>query len=194
MRLISAGSLVRAQSGPLFRAISQVRCFPSVTNKNRLYARQTRDGVPIKHVISYYHQKRRVVSHGSDNGFAQSVQRSSKPFPLPKSRTIRHNSPMIPLLSGSMGASHTFCDWMLLYAVGLPAHAATITVTNTNDSGPGSLRHALANANNLDTINFAVTGTIAPTSGGLQVTKNVAISGPGSNPVLEKRVLSQPSG
>ena len=62
------------------------------------------------------------------------------------------------------------------------------------DSGPGSLRHALANANNLDTINFAVTGTIALTSGGLQVTKNVAISGPGSNPVLEKRVLSQPSG
>ena len=69
-----------------------------------------------------------------------------------------------------------------------------IVVTNTNDSGPGSLRHALANANNLDTINFAVTGTIALTSGGLQVTKNVAISGPGSNPVLEKRVLSQPSG
>jgi hypothetical protein len=63
-----------------------------------------------------------------------------------------------------------------------------------HDSGPGSLRHALANANNLDTINFAVTGTIALTSGGLQVTKNVAISGPGSNPVLEKRVLSQPSG
>ena len=101
---------------------------------------------------------------------------------------------MIPLLSGSMGASHTFCDWMLLYAVGLPAHAGTITVTKTNDSGPGSLRHALANANNLDTINFAVTGTIALTIGGLQVTKNVAISGPGSNPVLEKRVLSQPSG
>jgi len=67
-------------------------------------------------------------------------------------------------------------------------------VSNTNDSGPGSLRHALANANNLDIINFAVTGTIALTSGGLQVTKNVAISGPGSNPVLEKRVLSQPSG
>jgi hypothetical protein len=100
---------------------------------------------------------------------------------------------MIPLLSGSMGASHTFCDWIAALRR-LPAHAATITVTNTNDSGPGSLRHALANANNLDTINFAVTGTIALTSGGLQVTKNVAISGPGSNPVLEKRVLSQPSG
>jgi hypothetical protein len=100
---------------------------------------------------------------------------------------------MIPLLSGLMGRATRFAIGLLLYAVGLPAHAATITVTNTNDSGPGSLRHALANANNLDTINFAVTGTIALTSGGLQVTKN-AISGPGSNPVLEKRVLSQPSG
>ena len=84
---------------------------------------------------------------------------------------------------------------MLLFAAtAMSAHAAIITVTNTNDSALNSLRDALANANNLDTINFAVTGTITLTSGGLQVTKNVAISGPGSNPVLEKRVLSQPSG
>ena len=93
-----------------------------------------------------------------------------------------------------MGRATRFAIGLLLYAVALPVHAATITVTNTNDSGPGSLRHALANANNLDTINFAVTGTIALTSGGLQVTKSVAISGPSSNPVLEKRVLSQPNG
>ncbi len=63
----------------------------------------------------------------------------------------------------------------------MQAHAATITVTNTNDSGPGSLRQALANANNGDTINFAVSGTITLTSGGLEVTKSVAISGPGAN-------------
>ena len=54
-------------------------------------------------------------------------------------------------------------------------------VTNTNDSGPGSLRQALANANNGDTISFAVTGTIALTSGGLVVARNVTISGPGAN-------------
>ena len=90
MRLISAGSLVRAQSGPLFRAISQVRCLPSVTNKNRLYARQIRDGVPIKHVISYYHQKRRVVSHGSDNGFAQSVQTHRRRVAKPCRRLSEH--------------------------------------------------------------------------------------------------------
>src|SRR6476469_1897621 len=34
------------------------------------------------------------------------------------------------------------------------------TVTNTNDSGPGSLRAALVNAANGATINFAVNGTI----------------------------------
>ena len=56
-----------------------------------------------------------------------------------------------------------------------------ITVTNTNDSGPGSLRQALTDANDADTIAFAVTGTIGLTSGGLLIAKNVTISGPGSN-------------
>ena len=70
---------------------------------------------------------------------------------------------------------------LLLYAVALPAHAATITVTNTNDSGPGSLRQALRIANDGDTINFAVTGTIALTSGGLPVNKSLTISGPGKD-------------
>jgi predicted outer membrane repeat protein len=69
----------------------------------------------------------------------------------------------------------------LLCAMAIQAHAATITVTNTNDSGPGSLRQALANANNGDTINFSVSGTITLTSGGLPVTKNVTISGPGAD-------------
>ena len=57
--------------------------------------------------------------------------------------------------------------------------ATTITVTNTNDSGPGSLRQALADVNDGDTITFAVTGTIALTSGELTVDDNVTISGPG---------------
>jgi hypothetical protein len=70
----------------------------------------------------------------------------------------------------------------LLLFCGIVIHvqAATITVINTNDSGPGSLRQALADANNGDTINFAVTGTIGLTSGELVVDKNVAISGPGT--------------
>jgi hypothetical protein len=70
---------------------------------------------------------------------------------------------------------------LLLCAIGMQTHAATITVTNTNDSGPGSLRQALAIANDGDTITFAVTGTIGLTSGGLLITKNVFISGHGSN-------------
>ena len=70
---------------------------------------------------------------------------------------------------------------LLVAATAMSAHAATITVTNTNDSGPGSLRQALANANNGDRINFAVTGAISLTSGGLGITKNVTISGPGAN-------------
>jgi hypothetical protein len=61
------------------------------------------------------------------------------------------------------------------------AHAATITVSNTSDSGPGSLRHALATANDGDTINFGVTGTITLTSGGLPINKNITISGPGAD-------------
>ena len=70
---------------------------------------------------------------------------------------------------------------LLLAATTMSAHAATITVTDTNDSGPGSLRQALANANNGDTINFAVTGTITLTSGELVIGKNVTIAGPGAN-------------
>jgi hypothetical protein len=55
-----------------------------------------------------------------------------------------------------------------------------ITVTNTNDSGPGSLRQALIDANDFDTINFAVTGTIGLTSGELLVNKVLTILGPGA--------------
>src|SRR6267378_1160489 len=70
---------------------------------------------------------------------------------------------------------------LLLCAVAIPAHATTITVTNTNDGGPGSLRQALADANDGDTIGFAVTGTISLTSGELVIDKNITITGPGSD-------------
>ena len=79
-----------------------------------------------------------------------------------------------------MGRATRFAIGLLLYAVAIPLHAATITVTNTNDPGPGSLRQALADANDGDTINFAVSGTIALTSGELLVAKSVTISGPGT--------------
>jgi hypothetical protein len=69
---------------------------------------------------------------------------------------------------------------VLLCTTAISAQATTITVTNTNDSDPGSLRQALADVNDGDTIDFAVNGTITLTSGELLVDKSVTISGPGS--------------
>jgi len=61
-------------------------------------------------------------------------------------------------------------------------HAATLTVTTTNDSGPGSLRDALASATDGDTIDASgVSGTILLTNGELAVTNSVNIVGPGQN-------------
>ena len=59
-----------------------------------------------------------------------------------------------------------------------------LVVTNTNDSGPGSLRGALAVANNGNTIDLdsSLKGqTITLTTGQLIVDKDVTIIGPGAN-------------
>ncbi len=61
---------------------------------------------------------------------------------------------------------------------------STLTVTNLNDSGMGSLRAAIAEANNNgDTIDFAssVRGTITLTSAELLISDSVTIKGPGDN-------------
>jgi hypothetical protein len=82
----------------------------------------------------------------------------------------------------------TVLGWLLA----APLAAATFTVTNTNDSGAGSLRQAILDANGnagLDTIVFAISGsgvqTIAPLSGLPTITDPVIIDGytqPGSTP------------
>ena len=55
-------------------------------------------------------------------------------------------------------------------------------MTNLLDSGPGSLRAAVAAANanpGADAIDFATTGTITLTSGQLDITDSLTINGPG---------------
>lgn len=83
----------------------------------------------------------------------------------------------------------SLCVLMLLL-VGLlllatPARAATFTVTTTADSGPGSLRQAILDANaspGADTITFAIGAmgsqqTIQPTSALPTITEPVTIDG-----------------
>jgi hypothetical protein len=71
---------------------------------------------------------------------------------------------------------------MLVCALAVPAPANIIPVTNTNDSGPGSLRQALAIANDGDTIDATgVSGVITLTSGTLLVNHSVTINGAGAD-------------
>ena len=71
---------------------------------------------------------------------------------------------------------------ILTCAFTISAPATTIVVNNTNDNGPGSLRQALVNANNGDTIDATgVSGVITITSGQLLVDKSVTIDGAGAD-------------
>lgn len=74
----------------------------------------------------------------------------------------------------------------IMTAMGMPAgYAATYTVTNLDDSGPGSLRQAVLDANNSlpsDTINFAanVKGVITLASR-IDILGKMTINGPGAD-------------
>ena len=90
----------------------------------------------------------------------------------------------------------------VLCLIALSSQAATLTVSNNGDAGAGTLRQALADAANFDTINFnsSLNGqTITLTSGELLVDKHITISGPGANNLAvdanhASRVFYIPSG
>lgn len=91
------------------------------------------------------------------------------------------------------GNRWSVCLLALVLGGAVPSFAKTLTVTNTDDSGPGSLRDAISTADPGDTIEFSVTGAITLTSGSLTLDKNLTIKGPGAaqlaisgggNPVL----------
>ena len=74
--------------------------------------------------------------------------------------------------------------WTAFSAQDFLSPTSIITVTNTNDSGAGSLRQAIASAQDGDTVQFdpALNGqTIALTSGELYVARSITIHGPGAN-------------
>src|SRR5918995_5038985 len=76
------------------------------------------------------------------------------------------------------------CILILIFLIccQLPGYAATFVVTNTNDSGPGSLRQAILDANanpGSDVVNFNIGSglkTITPASG-FPITDPVLIDG-----------------
>ncbi|MFZ4790401.1 MAG: InlB B-repeat-containing protein [Candidatus Competibacteraceae bacterium] len=76
---------------------------------------------------------------------------------------------------------------LILLFFSLPASAATFTVTNINDSGAGSLRQAVLDANaaitSANTIGFqaGLTGTIILTSGTIEISGRLTITGPGAD-------------
>jgi predicted outer membrane repeat protein len=81
----------------------------------------------------------------------------------------------------------TLCIFVLA-AVLVPypsAFAATVSVTSSGDAGPGTLRQALADAHDGDTIafNLNLPATISLTSGELLINKNIGVIGP-SAPLL----------
>ena len=90
-------------------------------------------------------------------------------------------------LSSSATASSALFNYPAANATSLVAvkrpQPITITVTNLNDSGAGSLRNALEFAENGDTIAFSpgLSGTIDLTSGELLINQDVTLIGPATS-------------
>src|SRR5260370_16079840 len=79
------------------------------------------------------------------------------------------------------------CFVLCFAATLMPRPGLSANVTTTADSGPGSLRAAIASALPGDTISFSVTGTISLTSGELSITNPLTIAGPGPDQLTVER-------
>ena len=79
-----------------------------------------------------------------------------------------------------------------LLSIAAAAQAVAISVTNTNDSGPDSLRQAIADASPGDTITFSLpaNSVITLTSNQLLIDKELTIIGPGADQLTITRANS----
>lgn len=78
----------------------------------------------------------------------------------------------------------------LVVLLATPARAATFTVNTTNDSGPGSLRQAITDANanaDADTINITAEGTINLQGELPQLSTAMQLNGPGADKLTVRR-------
>ena len=65
-----------------------------------------------------------------------------------------------------------------------PSRAMTNYVTSLEDSGPGSLRQAIADTGPEDSIRIRTNGFILLTSGEIFITNNIRLSGPGASSLI----------
>jgi hypothetical protein len=93
-------------------------------------------------------KKQRRAEPATGRWLQHSLNRSRLDFPsvfarLSSEDVLRLGASEAKMDRGIKRKGFAVIDVLLLAATTMPAHAATITVTNTNDSGPGSLRQAL---------------------------------------------------
>ncbi len=117
---------------------------------------------------------------------SRNTKRFSLSIPSQTNVTACASTRRMGTLLARLGSACAAALWLML-SVAAPVEADTFTVTNTDDSGLGSLRLAILEANTnpgADIIDFNVTGTITLTSSGFVVTDSVTIAGPGSSELV----------
>ena len=73
------------------------------------------------------------------------------------------------------------CSTIATLGLAVQCHADNLVVTDNADSGPGTLRDALSQAQSGDTVTFAITGVISNSLSDLVISNDISIIGPGSD-------------